>query len=397
MPKPTAGDVQEGLLTKNIDSTVTEPPLVPTEAQIHHLVDLYSMGDDSEHITRLFIHEVGLKGREKFIKIKGLFDDGAMVNSICSRVFRSLQNALGKLALSSKTLRMADGTRVPSQGCWRGDVSLGGHTVKGSFKVFPSGGGWSLLVGKPLLKQFKAVNNYDNDTLMIPQNGVWNTLVSEIGGIPEFSKDDAQSLKGDVESSSRQVSAIITQVTNLINKQKLFKSHPMVHSVFSVRTQHRKGRRARNKLKQEPIQRLSRIWEWWNSVWVVQDDTVHEEPGELQPEVELGANHSLFTRATDPCNPLCVAKILKHISISNDLTPEEKHKVRTLITEFADCFALSVWEVLPIPGAEHHIHIPPDVVFPKKIPHQRQLMTAQQKYLSDAIDELLAADIIEPI
>jgi len=43
------------------------------------------------------------------------------------------------------------------------------------------------------------------------------------------------------------------------------------------------------------------------------------------------------------------------------------------------------------------MHIPPDITFPKKIPHQRQLTEAQCAYLSNAIDELVKADIIEPI
>jgi len=68
-----------------------------------------------------------------------------------------------------------------------------------------------------------------------------------------------------------------------------------------------------------------------------------------------------------------------------------------LLTEFADSFALSISEVIPIPGAEHHIHVPPDTTFLKKIPHQRQLTELQKSYLSNAIDELLTADIIESI
>jgi len=105
----------------------------------------------------------------------------------------------------------------------------------------------------------------------------------------------------------------------------------------------------------------------------------------------------LFTRTTDPHNPWHVAEILKHVSIGSDLSEEQRNRARNLIAEFADCFALSVREVLPIPGAEHHIHIPAGVTFPKKIPHQRPLTEAQRAYLSDATDELLAADIIEPI
>lgn len=43
------------------------------------------------------------------------------------------------------------------------------------------------------------------------------------------------------------------------------------------------------------------------------------------------------------------------------------------------------------------MHIPPDIIFPKKIPHQRQLTEAQRTYLSNAIDKLVKADIIKPI
>jgi hypothetical protein len=60
-----------------------------------------------------------------------------------------------------------------------------------------------------------------------------------------------------------------------------------------------------------------------------------------------------------------------------DLLDEQLKKVCELLSEFADCFALSLSEVILILGAEHHIHIPPDTVFPKKIPHQHQLTEAQ--------------------
>jgi hypothetical protein len=64
------------------------------------------------------------------------------------------------------------------------------------------------LFGKPLLKQFKAVHDYETDTLMIPQDGVWTTLINKLGGAPKFTKTSESNeriLKGDVESPSRQV------------------------------------------------------------------------------------------------------------------------------------------------------------------------------------------------
>jgi len=146
------GDVREDPSLRFTDNAVVEP-CVSIEVPNHHHVDLYTTRDDTETTTQPFVHEVELKGeKESKAKVKGLFDDGAMVNGICNKVFTTLRSVLGALTPSQKTLRMADGTLVPSDGQWIGDVILGGHMVKGVFEVFPSGGGWSLLFGKPLLK-----------------------------------------------------------------------------------------------------------------------------------------------------------------------------------------------------------------------------------------------------
>jgi hypothetical protein len=127
----------------------------------------------------------------------------------------------------------------------------------------------------------------------------------------------------------------------------------------------RLGRRARNKQKRNQQKQLPQPGGWWN-IWTIQDTTTKpDELGDLQPEVEVG-DHSLFTRATEPHNPQHVAGILKHVSIRSDLSDDQWERVCNLLTEFADCFALSVREVLPIPGAEHHIHIPPDAMFLKE-------------------------------
>ena len=133
-------------------------------------------------------------------------------------------------------------------------------------------------------------------------------------------------------------------------------------------------------------------------MWLVQEATTEPDtPGDMQPEIELGGNHSLFTRQTSSFNPRRVAEILKLVAGGPDLTAKQTEKAKALIAEFADCFALSVSKVTAIPGATHKIHIPSDVVFPKEIPHQWPLTEPQWKYLSKTIDELLTANIIEPI
>lgn len=58
-----------------------------------------------------------------------------------------MKSVLGKLAALEKSLRMADGTIVPSYGRWSG--GLVGRAAKAAFEIFPSGGGWSLLWKTP--------------------------------------------------------------------------------------------------------------------------------------------------------------------------------------------------------------------------------------------------------
>src|ERR1700727_2008530 len=73
---------------------------------------------------------------------------------------------------------MANTAGLPSRGRWIGDVKLGNTQKRATFEVFPSGGCWSLLMGKPILQQLGAIHNYKDDTLRIPYNDGWQTLLS---------------------------------------------------------------------------------------------------------------------------------------------------------------------------------------------------------------------------
>lgn len=63
---------------------------------------------------------------------------------------------------------MANGVLVPSLGCWQGPIELGDSKIHAAFEIFPSGGHWSFLCGKPLLQAFGASHNYTDDTISIP-------------------------------------------------------------------------------------------------------------------------------------------------------------------------------------------------------------------------------------
>ncbi|KAJ6557757.1 hypothetical protein B0H19DRAFT_857309, partial [Mycena capillaripes] len=104
----------------------------------------------------------------ELVKIRALVDDGAMVNAMCMRMYEAVKHRLGELQRSGRTLRMANGTLIPSRGYWVGYIRFGGARVHTAFEVFPSGGSWSFLFGKPMLEQLGALHDYAADTIAVP-------------------------------------------------------------------------------------------------------------------------------------------------------------------------------------------------------------------------------------
>ena len=105
------------------------------------------------------------------------------------------------------------------------------------------------------------------------------------------------------------------------------------------------------------------------------------------------SQQSILTRGTDPWKPERVARILKEVAIGWDINDAEQSTVQDTITEFADCFALSMKEVNVIPGAVHKLNIPEGVTFRTKIP-PRLYNPDQQAFMEAKIDEMLEAGII---
>lgn len=106
-------------------------------------------------------------------------------------------------------------------------------------------------------------------------------------------------------------------------------------------------------------------------------DLTVTDNGDMQPEVKIDSDTSLFTQPTDPFKLECIAEILRLIKIGTDISLEEQQQIIALVAEFANCFALSVHEVIPIPGAEHQMSILVNSVFPRKIAHQKPLSENQ--------------------
>ena len=66
----------------------------PVEFEI---VDLYSVGHElKEKDTLPFIHMLTLEGpKGEAVRIRGLFDDGTLVNIMCSTIFDKVKQRLG--------------------------------------------------------------------------------------------------------------------------------------------------------------------------------------------------------------------------------------------------------------------------------------------------------------
>ncbi|KIK47923.1 hypothetical protein CY34DRAFT_47231, partial [Suillus luteus UH-Slu-Lm8-n1] len=101
------------------------------------------------------------------VRILAIVDNGAMINAIDTAAFQRIARRLSPLSPSSRTLRMADGSLVPSTGVWMGTISWGPTNIRTSFEVFPSGGSWRMLIGKPLLEQVCAIHDYSSDAILL--------------------------------------------------------------------------------------------------------------------------------------------------------------------------------------------------------------------------------------
>ncbi|KAG1776196.1 hypothetical protein EV702DRAFT_1198505 [Suillus placidus] len=77
---------------------------------------------------------------------------------------------------------MANGVVVPLKAVWKGEITIAGVKAEGEFEVFDSGGGWRFLFGKPLLCAFKAVHEYETDTVHITGKNKSRTIYNQSEG-----------------------------------------------------------------------------------------------------------------------------------------------------------------------------------------------------------------------
>jgi hypothetical protein len=139
-----------------------------------NILDLYSVGSlrrkEAGKTSLPFVHGVELSGpKGENVRFRSVFDDGALANAIDEKMYLTSRNRLSALEPSSRILKMADGRLVPSQGMWKGRVTVKGVSHHAAFEVLNSNGAWALLFGKPLLEILNAIHDYSTDTISLPK------------------------------------------------------------------------------------------------------------------------------------------------------------------------------------------------------------------------------------
>jgi hypothetical protein len=319
------------------------------------IVDLYSVDALRRKGSRTsvpFIHWVALTGpRGEVVRFRSTVDDGAMVNAIDEESYKRVSGRLRSLERSERQLRMADGRVKPSLGVWKGQITIKGAACKGDFEVFSSGGAWTLLVGKPLLESFGAIHNYSNDTISIPMQNSENLVVIR------NQNEQYEPIKAKAERRKEEEEKV---------ERKEERETEMNEMKVDEGEGDREGGGRDNANGTVPFNRPALAWvtepepESTKAVWNLEEESV---PGAEQPDITRIFEPTILTRKTEPFKPERVAAVLREVTIGGDLNTEERKGVESLITEFADCFALSMSEVLVVEGAHHRLDIPKDTAF----------------------------------
>jgi hypothetical protein len=147
--------------------------VVPSIILSNPITDIYLLDASGQAIraqtSNPFITVPQLHGPQgERIRILAIVNNGAMINAIDTAAHQQISRRLSLLSPSSRTLRMADGSLVPSTGVWSGTIFWGPISVQTLFKVFPSRGLWQMLIGKPLLEQVQAIHDYSSDAILLP-------------------------------------------------------------------------------------------------------------------------------------------------------------------------------------------------------------------------------------
>ncbi|KAG1830078.1 hypothetical protein DFJ58DRAFT_737075 [Suillus subalutaceus] len=386
---------------------VTRNPTCTTKSHNEiEIIDLYLVGHP--HITRTqlekgeaipFIHQIELEGPQgELVRVRVLFDNGAMVSAMCTSIFEKVKHRLHEWSRSDRQLRMANGTIIKAVTRWTGTVRIKGVKARSTFEVFDSGGSWGFLFGKPMLQAFAAVHEYTPDTITIADKTQMALLSNQIADQRMLQRENKVNLTLD-EKQQRTIAKQKKRMSIRKQHKTIRNPHGSVEAYEAIRQMRGDNQNTREQSGEQTHIDTSVLTEQATdvNVLITQEASENEEEqllGEI-PELEPAMNDpSIYTRQTDPFNPARVKEVLRQIKFGDNLSVEEREELERFITKNADCFALALKEVIPIPGVLLNLNVPENAIFNLRM-HQCPLTPEQSKFYNERANDMLAAGIIE--
>lgn len=311
------------------------------------VVFLYSVEEavTSSQESQPFIYHVTVRNPKTgtAMRIKGLIDDGAMVNVVDAELWPQLEARLGDVRPSNRKLRMANGAIVPSQGRWEGEFDFEGINVRSSFELFPSRGAWSFLIGKPMLEALHAQHDYAADTIVVRGKGrsavvrnqrasTWGDELVRANGL--LLTLDAKMCTPCLAPNTSSADSTSTNIDDtLINHSTESKSTRKYK--VTIETVHEEDEpEIGSTTRQEETTAINAEHDQERYIGPdapePEHQDIHEIPVNAVHESDDKAN-DIYTRTTEPFKEERVQAILNGVQIGNDLSQEERERVQQLI------------------------------------------------------------------
>jgi len=158
--------------------------------------------EDNEEHSKPFLQRVQLIGPSNYIvRATGQVDNGAMRNCISKRRWDQYGHCLSALQPSPTRISVANGAEIKPIGRWFGTVKICGVGAPSWFEVFDSHGAFDIILGKPWLRQVKAIHDYATDEIVINQQGTRTVITNTNPPEPEPTVNAIQTQE---ESSPRE-------------------------------------------------------------------------------------------------------------------------------------------------------------------------------------------------
>jgi hypothetical protein len=324
------------------------------------ITDVYLLDDAGQAIrtqtSNPFLTVPHLHGPQgERIRILAIVDNGAMINAIDTAAFQRIARRLSPLSPSSRTLRMADGSLVSSTGVWTGTISWGPINIQTAFEVFPSGGSWRMLIGKPLLEQVRAIHDYSSDAILLPHGNDFYRISNfttfrplPLPCLPTAIRFPSSTIFNQTVPSSMSIPEQNDNDNKNILHVPTIPSPIDVHKLDSSTNtsiqQAPSNERNADELTITPHQAMQTD-SVPQSVFEVEDiEQVSTTAGDVLDPSTSTLPKDIFTRLTEhgPFWPAQVEAIVNAVRYGEHLTEDQWAQTQALIAEFADVFTLSV-------------------------------------------------------